>query len=63
MWRLLAIIPLFLAMTSCTIKTCKVEPNVDIVIEKDPKTGEEKRTTQQIIKDSVQPGGQVSCSF
>lgn len=50
-------------MSCSTIKDCGVKPNVDIVIKKDQKTGEETRTTVDVIKDSVQPGGQVNCTF
>lgn len=56
------IIAVFLASCS-SVKNCGVKPNVEIVIEKDPTTGEEKRTTKDIIKESVQPGGNVTCTF
>ena len=56
------IISIFL-MSCSTIKDCGVKPNVDIVIKNDQKTGEETRTTVDVIKDSVQPGGQVNCTF
>lgn len=55
---------LALFMVSCSsVKKCGLKPNVEIVIEKDPTTGKETRTTKDIIKESVQPGGNVTCTF
>jgi uncharacterized protein YwbE len=55
---------LALFMVSCSsVKNCGLKPNVEIVIEKDPTTGKETRTTKDIIKESVQPGGNVTCTF
>jgi uncharacterized protein YcfL len=56
------ILAFFLASCS-SVKNCGVKPNVEIVLEKQTKTGEENKSTADIIKESVQPGGQINCSF
>ena len=60
---MLAILSLLFTLASCGLTNCKVAPDVEIIIEKDPKTGEEKRTTTEIIKKSVNPGGKLACDF
>ena len=63
--RLLVLI-LFIALTGCTIKDCKVDPTLEITQKDSKDTATDKNinigTVQDLARDATK-GGQVTCRF
>jgi len=64
MSKLWLVFPVLILLSSCTTSSCNVGPTVEIDIEKTKKEDQEtKQSTEDLIKESVKPGGRINCSF